>query len=322
MDLDLAQVRAFVAAAEDLHFGRAATRLFLTPQAVSKRIRRLEGALGEDLFRRDHQAVTLTSAGERFLPHARALLSLAEAAAQATRAAQAAPPLRIDVWGPVHAPLRIMRQLAAEPDFVFELSMRRSLGAALEAIELGELDVAFGRPHDLGRRWPSGVARQLLFLEPVAAAVVAGHRLAAEPVLTAASLKGTGLWLPFTDSPPELVGLLKRFTSFLGVPSEHSPANLGVEHTLDSLRANPHRVAPVGAQWVLPGADDIVVIPFAPTPHLPWSVVWRHDNGHPLLAGLIELLFKTSMAGDWLRFDPPRDWLPEPDLEDYMLTQQ
>ena len=46
MDLDLAQVRAFVAAAEDLHFGRAASRLFLTPQAVSKRIRRLEGTLG------------------------------------------------------------------------------------------------------------------------------------------------------------------------------------------------------------------------------------------------------------------------------------
>lgn len=92
MDLDLAQVRAFVAAAEDLHFGRAASRLFLTPQAVSKRIRRLEGSLGEVLFSRDRQAVTLTRAGQRFLPHARALLALAETAAQATRAADAAPP--------------------------------------------------------------------------------------------------------------------------------------------------------------------------------------------------------------------------------------
>jgi hypothetical protein len=77
----------------------------------------------------------------------------------------------------------------------------------------------------------------------------------------------------------------------------------------------------VGAQWVLPGADDIAVIPFAPTPHLPWSVVWREDNGHPMLAPLLELLLKTSIAGDWLRFEPPRDWLPEPDLEDYRATQ-
>jgi hypothetical protein len=81
-------------------------------------------------------------------------------------------------------------------------------------------------------------------------------------------------------------------------------------------------VAPVGASWALPGADDIVVVPFAPVPHLPWSVAWREDNGHPMLAALLELLLKTSIAGDWLRFEPPRDWLPGPDLDDYRLAQQ
>jgi len=50
MELDLGQVRAFVVTAEQLHFGRAAARLFLTQQALSKRIRQLERSLGEPLF--------------------------------------------------------------------------------------------------------------------------------------------------------------------------------------------------------------------------------------------------------------------------------
>ncbi len=46
MDLDLAQVRAFVAAADRLHFGQAAQQLAVSQQALSKRIARLESELG------------------------------------------------------------------------------------------------------------------------------------------------------------------------------------------------------------------------------------------------------------------------------------
>lgn len=309
MDLDLAQVRAFVAVAEQLHFGRAAAKLFLTQQALSKRIQRLESALGEALFLRYHQNVELTPAGRRFLPHARTLLAVADAAALAAR--PQARPLRVDVWGPVHHPLRLMRQLADEsPELIFELSMRRSLGSALEALERGELDVAFGRPHDLGRRWPADVSRRLIALEPIAAGVVQGHPLAEAPVLTAQELKTTGLWWPFEESPSELVGLLRSYAQHLGVPVQATALNLGVEHTLADLRRHPHRVTPLGARWPMP--DDIRVIPLSPTPYLPWSVVWRPDNPHPLLPQLL------SRLDCLIAFDPSKDWLPEADLADFL----
>jgi DNA-binding transcriptional LysR family regulator len=60
MDLDGAQVRAFVVAAEHGHIGRAAASLFLTQQAVSKRIARLEGVVGT-LFARGPGGVALTA---------------------------------------------------------------------------------------------------------------------------------------------------------------------------------------------------------------------------------------------------------------------
>ncbi|MGW4210319.1 LysR family transcriptional regulator [Lentzea sp. NPDC004789] len=78
MDLDLRLVRYFVTVAEELHFGRAAARLFISQPALSKQIRKLEDDLGGLLLVRDSRHVALTPRGEHFLEQARQLLALAE----------------------------------------------------------------------------------------------------------------------------------------------------------------------------------------------------------------------------------------------------
>lgn len=313
MDLDLAQVRAFVRAADELHFGRAAAALYLTQQALSKRVRRLEETLGAALFTRGRGPVELTAAGARFLPYARELLALGAAAARSVRGEQL--PLKVDVWGPVHRPLSLLGELvSAYPDLLLELSMRRSLGSALDAVASGDLDVAWGRAHDLGRPWPDGVRRRLVCLEPIAVGVLAGHPLADATVVGAAELRGHGLWIPFEERPPELTGLLRAYAAALDVPITGTALNLGVEHTIAELRRHPHRVTPLGAWWQLPA--DVVRVPLRPTPYLPWSVVWRADNAHPLLPRLLALLPSPHT----IRFDPAGDWLPEPDRADLPRT--
>src|SRR4051812_28696389 len=78
MDLDLRLVRYFVAVADELHFGRAATKLYISQPALSKQIRKLENQLGATLLVRDSRHVELTIRGERFLDDARQLLAIAE----------------------------------------------------------------------------------------------------------------------------------------------------------------------------------------------------------------------------------------------------
>ena len=84
-DLDLRLVRSFVAVAEELHFTRAAARLHVAQQALSRDIRRLESQVGARLFARSTRHVTLTADGERLLVHARSLLALNDAALKELR---------------------------------------------------------------------------------------------------------------------------------------------------------------------------------------------------------------------------------------------
>lgn len=78
MDLDLRLVRYFVVVADELHFGRAAAKLFISQPALSKQIRKLEEDIGAPLLARDSRHVALTPRGERFLRQARRVLSIAD----------------------------------------------------------------------------------------------------------------------------------------------------------------------------------------------------------------------------------------------------
>lgn len=73
--MDPRLLRAFVAVAGELHFTRAAARLYVAQQALSRDIRRLERELGAELFVRTTRQVTLTADGERLLPYARRVLA-------------------------------------------------------------------------------------------------------------------------------------------------------------------------------------------------------------------------------------------------------
>lgn len=74
INLDLAELRAFIAVADHASFSAAAAELHLSQSALSRRIERLENALGAKLFERTTRKVALSAVGREFLRRARELL--------------------------------------------------------------------------------------------------------------------------------------------------------------------------------------------------------------------------------------------------------
>jgi DNA-binding transcriptional LysR family regulator len=87
MYLQYEELRPFLVLAEELHFRKAAERLFVSQPALSKQIQRLEAKLGGPLFARTRRKVTLTEAGRLLVPIAQKLASESQMAFDSTRAA-------------------------------------------------------------------------------------------------------------------------------------------------------------------------------------------------------------------------------------------
>ncbi|MFG2134801.1 LysR family transcriptional regulator [Streptomyces sp. NPDC048751] len=304
MDFDVAQVRAFVRAAEELHFGRAAGTLAISQQALSKRIARLENLLGVKLFQRGGTGVRLTEAGQRFLPPARQTLTAADTAVAAALGKDR--PLRVDVWGHLYAPLRTLAQVAGRAGNLV-LGHGRDLPSVTDALLHGDIDAAFGRVHP---PLHAGLSHRLVRLEPVDAVLSAHHPCAAEPALRPDQLRGSMLWAP---GALDRLDFLHQFADRFDIRDRAAGVNLGLTHFLEEVADDPRRFSLLPADVPLPDVPGLRSIPLVdPTPLYAWSLLWHTGDRHPGLDALTAACAAEAGRSRWLEYDPARDWLPEP----------
>jgi DNA-binding transcriptional LysR family regulator len=202
-ELETRQLRYFVAVAEELNFGRAATRLGMAQPPLTRAIRELERQLGVQLFTRTTRQVTLTQAGEVLLGDARAALDAVSAAARRARyAGEPAPALRIALKADIDGGLlpQVLDAYAlAEAALPVKLVLGR-IGEQTQAVRDGHADVALLLSPFDGR----GLDSELLITEPFLLAVAAGDPLAARTSLRLADLAGWHL----PDGSPADQGLV------------------------------------------------------------------------------------------------------------------
>lgn len=177
--MDLTQLRAFVAVAEDLHFGRAAERLHVAQPHLSRTIRALEEDLGAPLFHRTTRRVELTAAGAALVARARAMLTLGDEARASVAAAHQGRSgrVRIGFAGPsahiaVGQLARAVRQ--RHPLIDLELQPGRYGATAVSGVLRNETDLALARFAEP----PAGVASRGVSRDRCVVAVPVNHRLA------------------------------------------------------------------------------------------------------------------------------------------------
>ncbi|MFF2950362.1 LysR family transcriptional regulator [Kitasatospora sp. NPDC057965] len=97
--MELRTLRYFVAVAEELHFGRAATRLHISQPPLSRAVKQLEADLGALLLVRSPSGVTLTPAGAVLLDEARSLLDHADRVRLRVSAAAGSAAIAVGILG-------------------------------------------------------------------------------------------------------------------------------------------------------------------------------------------------------------------------------
>jgi DNA-binding transcriptional LysR family regulator len=146
--LELRHLRYCIAVAEEGSFTRAAKRLRLAQQAVSRQIADLERELGVKLFERGARGAILTPAGNAFVEGARGALGETVRAVQRARAQSASGLLRLaySYLTPSHYALvgeALARFHHSLPNMAVTLQ-HLSTGAQTQALRDGGIDVAFG----------------------------------------------------------------------------------------------------------------------------------------------------------------------------------
>jgi DNA-binding transcriptional LysR family regulator len=233
-EMELRQVRYFLAVAEELHFGRAAERLRIVQPTVSQQVRRLERELGLPLFDRTTRTVTLTAAGQAFLPRARAIAAAEDAALEAMAEFRADDLATLRVGTSAGLGTRLERLLADLAERAPEINVELHSGPPalrLRRVRDGELDAAFVR----GVAESPGLDLIPVWRDELVVALPASHPLAAHERVAIAELAAIPLRIAPRPANPSLVDLITHACRAAGFDPVLGPAFTTDQDTLAGI---------------------------------------------------------------------------------------
>ena len=302
--MDLRLLRYFMALAEELHFGRAATRLHICQPPLSQQIRLLEEELGTPLFERSHHRVELTAAGKVLKQQAPLVFEQLNRALDLTRQTGRGQlgELEIGMISSVMVgvlPRALNRFRERYPEVTWRLH-EMTPAAQLTALKEKRIDTCVFR---VGTDDPD-LRNELLIYEPIRAVLPIGHPLAARATLAPADLALE----PFVA----LELKQSRFADFLyqccikaGFTPQICQQVIEVQTLLSLVRAG-FGVALLPALIEQLAPAGVVFRNLTPAlPQVPLYATYRADDSSPVLKLFLDTLRELVVEeGQTQRIDP------------------
>ena len=296
--MDVGQLRAFLAVAEELHFGRAAQRLHIAQPPLSRTIKQLESELGTRLLDRSTRSVKLTSSGQALLAPAAEVLDALRRAEEAVHSADNGEIglVRIAFAGASTHQLvaRLARLVRSNrPGIQLELSSQNFAQPAMKKLVQGDTDIALGRWDVI----PAEVSSRVVMKDSLVMALPDTHHLAGASRLSIARLSGDG-FISLTPHEgavlPDRLRRLAQANGFVANVIQVAPdtqtalalvsAEVGCHLTLASVARNatdPHVV-------FVPLEDS--------TADVDLRAAWRRDDTSPALKAVLDAVISLDEA--------------------------
>ncbi|MGZ0150545.1 LysR family transcriptional regulator [Kribbella sp. WER1] len=280
--MELRQMRYFVGVAEELHFGKAAERLYISTPTLSQQIKQLEREVGTTLLIRHSRGVELTPAGQVFLTRARETLQAAGLALKDTRRAAGLdePVLRLGLLNGIPGWLpAALEQLATErfPTSTVTLEAGTTTDQ-LRMLGSGEIDLGLVRtPLTL----PAAITSEQLATEELGVLLTATHPLATRPELDLDDLAGLELiWIPRAAAPEFHDDALRRLgpgVRLSDISMSHSQLRSALLVRRDAISLGSRRAATAEVVWRPLTGRPLVA---------QYAAVWRTDSTNPVLQAM------------------------------------
>jgi DNA-binding transcriptional LysR family regulator len=296
MNVELRQLRYFVAVAEEMHFGRAARRLHMTQPPLSQAIQALEAQLGTPLFSRTRRSVALTAAGQTLLPEVQRLLQQVEGLASLAQSAAAGESGRLSIafvpmadYSVLPTALREFR--AALPSVHLDLQ-EATTDVQIELLASGRIDIGFLLP-PLPDKLNAEVDYLPLTSEPLVLALPEGTAT----TKTKMSLKRCAdlqlIIFPRRMSPAfhdQILACLRDagLSPRIGQEAIQMQTIVSLVSAGMGFALVPQSVS----NMKRPGVEYRAMQEISPWVEI--GLAWRRDNTSPVLSAFLELMRKTS----------------------------